>query len=207
MSSDRDEVFAAVTRWEQAQAEMARLSFTALTAPEVLDIQRRLESGYRGQPTVDHKLIHQLTSQGTPTELGANTWPRVLSEALRISIGEAKRRIKHAELLGPRTALNGETLPPTLPHVAAAQTRGQIGAEHLKTITGFFDVLPCHVDFHTRELAEAHLARIATGLGPTQFRQAADRLALLLNQDDDLPDDADRERRRYLTIEKRGSMG
>jgi hypothetical protein len=44
----------------------------------------------------------------------------------------------------------------------------------------------------TRELVEADLARIATGLGPTQFRAAADRLALLLNQDGDLPDDAER---------------
>jgi hypothetical protein len=207
VSSDRDEVFAAVTHWEQAQAEMARLSFTALTAPEVLAIQRRLESGYRAQPTVDHTLIHQLTSQGTPTELGANSWPKVLSEALGISMGEAKRRIKHAELLGPRTALSGEALPPMLPNVAAAQARGQIGAEHLKTITAFFDDLPTHIDCHTRELAEADLARIATGLGPTQFGQAADRLALLLNQDGDLPDDADRARRRYLAIEKQGIDG
>jgi Domain of unknown function (DUF222) len=178
-----------------------------LTAPEVLAIQRRLESGYRAQPTVDHTLIHQLTSQGTPTELGANSWPKVLSEALGISMGEAKRRIKHAELLGPRTALSGEALPPMLPNVAAAQARGQIGAEHLKTITAFFDDLPTHIDCHTRELAEADLARIATGLGPTQFGQAADRLALLLNQDGDLPDDADRARRRYLTIEKQGIDG
>jgi hypothetical protein len=55
----------------------------------------------------------------------------VLSEALHISKGEAKRRIKQAELLGPRTALTGESLPPKLPNVAAAQARGEIGAEHL----------------------------------------------------------------------------
>ena len=205
--SDRDEVLAAVTRWEQAQADMARLSFTALTAPEVLAVQTRLEKGYRSQPTVDHKLIHQLTSRSTPTELEANSWARVLSDALRISEGEAKRRIKQAELLGPRTAVTGERLPPRLPNVAAAQARGQIGAEHLKIIMGFFDDLPGRIDGQTRELAEADLARIATGLGPTQFRQAADRLALLLNQDGELPDDADRARRRYLTIEKQGSDG
>ena len=186
---------------------MARLSFTALTAPEVLAVQTRLEKGYRSQPTVDHKLIHQLTSRSTPTELGANSWARVLSDALRISEGEAKRRIKQAELLGPRTAVTGERLPPRLPNVAAAQARGQIGAEHLKIIMGFFDDLPGRIDGQTRELAEADLARIATGLGPTQFRQAADRLALLLNQDGELPDDADRARRRYLTIEKQGSDG
>ena len=91
--ADREEVLAVIARWEQAQADMAGLSFTAFTAPEVLAIQRRLETGYRGQPAVDHQLIHQLTAQGTPTELGASGWPRALSEALFISTGEATCRI------------------------------------------------------------------------------------------------------------------
>ena len=186
---------------------MAGLSFTAFTAAELVAIQSRLEEGYRAQPAVDHKLIHQLTSQGTPTELGAKSWHRVLSEALRISEAEAKWRIKQAELLGPRTALTGESLPPKLPNVAAAQARGQIGAEHLRTIEKFFHDLPAHIDGPTRDTAEADLARIATGLGPTPFRAAADRLAFLLNQDGDLPTDADRARRRYLKIDKQDIDG
>jgi Domain of unknown function (DUF222) len=205
--SDREEVPAVIARWEQAQADMAALSFTAFTAPEVLAIQRRLETGYRGQPAVDHRLIHQLTSGSTPTELGATSWPRVLAEALRISTGEAKGRITQAELLGPRTAVTGEALPPKLPNVAAAQARGEIGPEHVRIIEKFFDVLPSRIDCQTRDLAEADLARSATGLGPTQFRAAADRLALLLNQDGELPDEADRARRRYLIIDKQDVDG
>jgi hypothetical protein len=104
----------------------------------VLAIQIRLETGYRRQPAVDHQLIHQLTSQGTPTEFGANSWPRVLSEALRLSEGEAKRRIKQAELLGPRTALTGETLPPVLPNVAsgaaARRDRARTRADHREVL-------------------------------------------------------------------------
>jgi len=201
------ETLAVVARWEQAQADMAGLCFAGLTAAEVLAIQKRLEHGYRAQPAVDHQLIHQLTAQATPAELGANSWPKVLSEALRISTDEAKRRIKQAELLGPRTAMTGEPLPPTLPNVAAAQARGQIGSEHVRTIEKFFNELPSRIDAQTRDQAEADLARIATGLGPTQFRAAADRLALLLNQDGDLPDEADRARRRYLTIDKQDAGG
>ena len=200
------EILAVVARWEQAQADMAGLCFAGLTAAEVLAIQKRLEHGYRAQPAVDHQLIHQLTA-ATPAELGANSWPKVLSEALRISTDEAKRRIKQAELLGPRTAMTGEPLPPTLPNVAAAQARGQIGSEHVRTIEKFFNELPSRIDAQTRDQAEADLARIATGLGPTQFRAAADRLALVLNQDGDLPDEADRARRRYLTIDKQDAGG
>ena len=45
------------------------------------------------------------------------------------------------------------------------------------------------------------------GLVPTPFRAAAERLALLLNQDGELPDDSDRARRRYLRIDKQGVDG
>jgi hypothetical protein len=103
--------------------------------------------------------------------------------------------------------LTGEPLAPKLANTAAAQARGQIGSEHVRIIEKFFDDLPSHIDCHTRELAEADLARVATGLGPTQFRAAADRLAFLLNQDGDLPDDAERARRRYFTIDKQGVDG
>jgi len=130
-----------------------------------------------------------------------------MATRLGISKQEANRRIKLAGLLGPRQALTGESLPPALPNVAAAQAGGQIGAEHVRIIEKFFDELPNRIDAPTREQAEADLARTATGLGPTQFRAAADRLALLLNQDGALPDEADRARRRYLTIEKQGVDG
>ena len=44
-------------------------------------------------------------------------------------------------------------------------------------------------------------------MGPTQFGAAADRLALLLNQDGELPEAPERARRRYFTIEKQGVDG
>jgi hypothetical protein len=131
----------------------------------------------------------------------------VLCEALRISEGEARRRIKRAALLGPRTAITGEPLAPVLSHTAAAQAGGRIGAEHVRIIEKFFDTLPGFIDAATREAAEADLARIASGLGPTELGAAADRLAVLLNQDGELPDEAERARKRYFLIEKQGVDG
>ena len=98
-------------------------------------------------------------------------------------------------------------MTPTLANTAAAQAHGQIGPEHVRIVEQFFDDLPSHIDSQTRDQAEADLARIAKGLGPTQFRAAADRLALLLNQDGEPPHDAERARRRYLTMEKQGVDG
>jgi hypothetical protein len=207
MSSDGETVMAVYDEWEAANEKLAALSLDAVTHTDLLELQRRREVVARSLPATDHQIINRLVAEADPKALGGTSWADVLSTKLGISKGEARKRIKQAGLLGPRRALTGEPLPPKLPNVAAAQARGQIGAEHVKIIENFFADLPGYVDGQTRDLAEADLARIATGLGPAQFRQAADRLAFLLNQDGDMPDDADRARRRYLTIEKQQADG
>jgi len=193
--------------WEAANARVAALSLDVLTDCELLVLQYRREVVARSLPAVDHQIINRLAAEADPKALGGKNLADVLSTRLRISKSEAARRIKQAELLGSRQATTGEPLPPKLPTAAAAQKQGEIGFEHLRIIEKFFDDLPDRIDYETREAAEAHLAEMACELGPTQFRAAADRLALLLNQDGDLPDDADRARRRYLTIEKQDVDG
>jgi hypothetical protein len=207
MGSDHDAVLAAYDEWEAVNEKVAALSLDALTHAELLALLNRREVVARRHPTVDHQIINRLAAEADPKALGGKNLADVLATALRISTKDAKGRIKYAELLGPRTAMTGEALEPMLPHVAAAQARGDIGAEHVARIEKFFHELPHRIDAQTRELAEADLARIASGLAPEQFRQAADRLALLLNQDGDLPDEADRAQRRYFTLEKQDIHG
>ena len=159
----------------------------------------------RRLPAMTHRLVAALADVPTE-ELGEPTLAAALSTLLRISKAEAHRRIHEAEELGPRAAVTGEALEPVLSHTAAAQRRGDIGAEHVKIIRRFFDRLPGFVDFDTRETAEAQLAEIACGLRPEELRQAADRLAFLLDQDGQLTD-GDRARRRYLSVDKQGPDG
>ena len=109
--------------------------------------------------------------------------------------GRGASAIHHAEDLGSCSALTGEALEPVLSHTAAAQRRGEIGAEHVKIIRRFFDRLPAFVDHHTREAAEADLAQVACGLKPEELHQVADRSPILLDQDGQLSD-GDRARRR-----------
>ena len=61
--SDREAITAALDRFDAAQAEVAALSFDALTAPEVLTVKDRLETVTRRQAAVDHRLTHRLTSR------------------------------------------------------------------------------------------------------------------------------------------------
>ena len=195
--ADRQAIMAAYDEFEAAFEKVAALEH-AVTHPDLLALMSRREVLSRRQAALEHAVINRLAAETCPGALGATSWAEVLATRLQISKGAARRRIKYAELFGARTALTGEPLAPRLAHVAAAQARGQIGSEHLRVIAKFFKDLPAHLDAHTRDQVEADLADIAPGLGPVQLRQAADRLALLLNQDGDAPNDAERARRRYL---------
>ncbi len=186
---------------------LAGLDAEALSDRAVLGVLDDIEVLRRRLPALDHRLLAQLTAHASPVALGAKNMVQVLAERLRISTGEARRRLAEADDLGPRRAITGEPLTPRLAATAAAQAAGQINAEHVTIIRRFFDDLPHAVDAHTRELAETNLASIATGHRPEGLRQAATRLAALLNPDGTLDDDRDRARKRGLTLGKQGTDG
>src|SRR3954451_13866034 len=117
--SDRETVMAVYDEWEAANAKVAALSLDSLSHIDLLELQYRREAVARRLPAVDHPLINRLAAEADPKELGGKNLADVLSTRLRISKGEATRRIKQAELLGPRRTLSGECLPPKLPNVAA----------------------------------------------------------------------------------------
>ncbi len=200
--------FAALKRISVIGAEVEALLAEPLDA---LSTAERTAAAYawerlgRRLPAMTHRLVAALAEVPT-AELGQSSLAAALSTLLRISKTEAHRRIREAEDLGPRAAMTGQELEPVLPHTAAAQQRGEIGAEHVRIIRRFHDQLPNFVDFDTRKAAEAQLAELACGLKPEELRQAADRLAILLDQDDELSD-ADRARRRYLTIDRQHPDG
>src|SRR5581483_5786174 len=131
---------------------------------------------------------------------------QALANRLRISRGEASRRIHEADDLGHRTALTGESLPPRLPATAAAQRAGEIGAAHVTVIRGFIHRLPNFVDLDTQMHAEAQLARLGGQHRPDELAKLADKLSDCLNPDGDFTDD-DRARRRGITIGRQGFDG
>src|ERR1700742_4218375 len=108
MSPSIETVMAVYDEWEAAGVKVAGLSLDALTHTELLDLQHRREVLTRSLPTVDHQIINRLAAEADPKALGGKNVADVLATRLRISIGEATRRIKVAAVLGPRSALTGE---------------------------------------------------------------------------------------------------
>ncbi|MET0898138.1 MAG: DUF222 domain-containing protein [Mycobacterium sp.] len=195
--ADREAMLAALSQLETLTFQMNRLSIDGFTPLELLDIQQRREAVSRAQPVLDHRVYQKLTAENSPIVLGATTFTKVLTQRLRISESEALDRLDDAALLGPRTAMTGEPLAPTLPRVARGQAQGLIGAGHLKHVRWFFSKLPGFVDYQTRENAEEQLAQHACEHSPEAFRKAAAHMLYLLNQDGEFSDE-DRQAQAYL---------
>ncbi len=204
-SSSREEI---VEVFDALKADFKRaldLSFDALTTPERLALLQCSETLRRQLPAIEHPLINQVGEQADATELGGKL-PSALADRLRITRGEASRRIHEAADLGERRAITGEPLPPRLEATAAAQRAGRIGAGHVAVIRGFCHRLPDFIDVETRVKAEAQLARLATEHRPDELSKLADKLSDCLNPDGDFTD-ADRARRRGITIGKQDVDG
>ena len=204
-SDGRDAVIAAYDDLDAVFDRVLALSPDGLTCSEKLALEDRMERNLRRAPAVEHRLLSSLC-EVEPEVLGGTSLAEVLAARLRISKKDARGRIAQAQLLGPGRALTGQELAPELPTVAQVQLQGLIGGEHVQVIERFFAQLPDAVDEETREAAEGQLAELAVGFGPVELRQAADRIAYLLNQDGSLSD-AERARRRRVSVGKQVSMG
>lgn len=185
-----------LTAWDKAAA----LPAAGMPAPELLVALERVERLRRLLPVVEHTVLTQLQSQTTPVDMGAKSWRAVLTNRLGISGADATRRLTDATELGPQQSLTGQARPPVLPTTAAAQARGDIGADHVAVIRSFMDHLPTSVDIATRDHAEAQLGGLAGGLTPEGLRKLAHQLMAMVNQDGDLDDERDQARKRGVTL-------
>jgi Domain of unknown function (DUF222) len=204
-SSCREEI---VEVFDALEADIKRaldLSFDALTTPERLALLERCETMRRRLPAIEHPLINQVARQADATELGG-TLGCALANRLRISRGEAGRRIHDAADLGLRKAITGEPLPAVLTATAEAQRAGTIGTDQVRVIRGFWHRLPHFVDLDTRQIAESQLARLGGEHRPDELAKLADKLTDCLNPDGNFTD-TDRARRRGITLGTQGSDG
>jgi hypothetical protein len=194
----------AAAAWD-AVAEHASEATELCTTGQRIDQLERIETLERILPAMRHELINQLAATATAQELGGSL-SHALADGLRINRREATPRIHEAEDLGPRTALNGEQLPPALEHTAAGQRAGVISREHVRIIREFFAQLPSFIDAPARADAERALARLAGQYRHDQLKGLAAHLDLILNPDGTFSDE-DRARRRGLTVGPRGPDG
>ena len=85
-------------------------------------------------PLADHSLIGEGETRNLPEALTQPSMIRVLMSVLRLSPGEASRRVRAAAAVGERTSMLGQPLAPLRPHLAAAQQAGRVSPEQVSII-------------------------------------------------------------------------
>ena len=204
-SSSREEIEEDFDALSTVVSRIVVHAFDGLTTPERLALLERLERETRRLRAPGHELINQVAEQAGLQEL-SGPLPQALADRLRITRGEAHRRVAGAADLGPRRALTGEALPPLLTATAVVQRDGRIDPAHVAVIRRFLNQLPEAVDLDTRACAEAQLAELATQFRPDHLADVARQLADYLNPDGTYTD-TDRARRRGLTLGNQGPDG
>lgn len=187
------ELVSAFDALDAAIARIGALDFAACDPATRLRALQRLETAQRRQRVTGHDLIAGLAHEDR-ADIGGPV-AKVVADWLRISCAEARRRLRDAQQLAPRTALTGENLPPRLPATAQTWRDGQLDEQHLRVIQTFLRELPENTAPNLVEHAERFLADEATRLRPDQLDKVAQRCAITINPDGTFSD-ADRARQR-----------
>lgn len=166
---------------DAAVEAVGALDWDAHSVGDRLDALERLETARRKQTAVSYDVAQSL-NRSDDEKLG-RTLPKVIADVLRITPAEARRRLRDAAQLSPRTSLTGQPLPPVLPATAKAWSAGLLDTDHLRAIQRFTQELPTSLPVAEVERAEAFLAEKAGELRPDQLEKLADKLAIALNPD------------------------
>ncbi|MCP9270638.1 HNH endonuclease signature motif containing protein [Mycolicibacterium arenosum] len=194
------EAVEAVLALSAAYDRFAAADLSCLSRAELLQVSDEYESLMCRMPSQLHRILAALQSVTTAVAMGAKNWKQVLATRWRISTAEAHRRLTAARELGPRTATTGEPLEPEFPAVAAAQSHGAIGAEHIAIIRDVVRKVKARFDAVTAAQMEVSLVRLAIKVGPAELSAEAARRLTLLDQDGPEPDDRERDRSRGVRI-------
>ena len=104
VSSTRDQVMDAMDTVEALSARLGGLPVAGMSRPEAQAVLIRLGRLREHLQEVERRLTGRLVTSGGPLQFGARTSAEVLAQRLRISPGEAQRRIDEAVNEGPSAA-------------------------------------------------------------------------------------------------------
>jgi hypothetical protein len=155
---------------------------------------------------VDHRLIADGMVRELPDRLTQRSMAQVLVSALRLSPGEAARRIRAAEKLGEQTSMLGEPLGARWPALAASQRAGLVSPEQVAIIERALGPLERRgFDPAAVTAGERLLTEHAATFGPKDLKIVADRLANAIDPDGTRPDDQLNTDRRFLHLRPTGN--
>ena len=155
-------------------------------------------------PVVDRAAIQYGIEQGVPAVLTERSMARVLMSGLRLSAGEAFRRVKSAEHTAERRSMTGELVGAFRPELAAAQAEGVVSPEQVGVIDAALRKVD-HCDPAAVAAGEKLLVGAAVKLGPKELGMVAARVVDAIDPDGVQPgDEREQQERRFFHLKARG---
>ena len=183
---------------------LADPSLSTLDQDRFIGVMQDLEQTRNRIPLIDHALIGEAETRNLPEALTQPSMIRVLMSVLRLSPGEASRRVRAAAAVGERTSMLGQPLPPLRPHLAAAQQAGRVSPEQVSIIERAL----AQVDrrgFDPADIEEGE--RLLVGFADTHavkdLRILADQVIDRIDPDGTLPKDQLNQDRRHVEFHQR----
>lgn len=196
------EAFASLDAAIQA---VGALDWDQLPVRERLEAMERLETLRRRAGACSSDLTVSL-DRCDETTLGGRA-DKVIADVLRIAPAEARRRLRDASQLAPRTTLTGHAVAAELPATSKAWHCGLLDVDHLRCIQKFFRELPDDVHPAEIERAESFLAEKAAELRPDQLEKVCAQLALRMNPDGTFSEDFRAAQRGFQWCGRQGADG
>lgn len=172
-----------------------------LDALGLVELLQSVERVRNRIPVVDHAVLTACEERGIAQALTQPSLARVLVSALRLSAGEASRRVRAAEALASRTTMTGESLEPRRPVLATAQRAGEVTPEQVQLIQRALERVD-RPGFAPADVAsgEALLVAHAATFEPKVLGRLAALVVDAIDPDGTLPDEQLSRDRRHLSL-------
>jgi hypothetical protein len=174
---------------------------------QVLGFLQSFERMRNRMALVDHRVIVDGNRRALPDALSQPSMRQVLVQLLRLSPGEAARRVTSAEACAERVTMLGEALAPVRPHLAAAQRDGLVSPEQVHIVAqALHKVDRSGFDQADIETGERLLTDFATTFGAKDLKRLADQTVDAIDPDGTVPDEQLSLDRRHFSL-RRGRDG
>lgn len=194
---------AMATELEALTGEVESGGLDHLDDGELLRFWQEFEGLRNRLPMVEHRLVLEAGARDLPGRFCQSSVARLMAQTLRLSAGEAARRVRAADQLGGRVSMLGELQPPVRPVLAAAQAAGTVNPEQVDAVLRGLDQVDRRgYDPADLTRGEELLAGYAQVFGPKDLKMCVDRFVDTLDPDGSVPDESLIEDRRMLELRR-----
>ncbi|MEV6095218.1 DUF222 domain-containing protein [Nocardia sp. NPDC051981] len=177
------------------------------TDGDVTALMRQLEACKRQLTALDTRLIIEAGERSLHARSGAGKMVPFLRHTLGLSRYDAALRVKVTHHCGEFIEPTGHLRPAVLPVMAEAFAAGHISRDHVRNIMDVMDHLPLDIPVEARAEAEQIPVDYSREGWPDDLPKIGRDIVARLDPDGNVVSDADRRRRRGITLCRPGVDG